>query len=401
MNLQAGYPYSLIKNGLQFDYPKLDHNLRTDVLIVGGGISGALVAWHLIQRGIDCVLTDSRTIGLGSTCASTGLLQYEIDKPLTELIAIVGLKHAVRAYDLCRQAIYELGDIAKEIGLKEYEYKQSLYYAAHKNDIPFLKNEFTTRKKNGFNIQYLSADEVKNMFRLNVPAALVSRDGAQVDAYQFANSLLQYAIKKGLRVFDRTKIVNMGYETKRGIFKTERSYSITAAKIVYATGYESVKYIKKHIVKLQSTFSTVSEHLEGDGPFWKDDVMIWNTATPYLYIRTTHDRRILIGGRDENFYNPLKRDKLIKRKARLLTNDFKKLFPAVPFRPEFSWAGTFGATKDGLPFIGHYKPIPRSYFALGFGGNGITFSQVAAKIIADLIEGRPNKDEGIFSFSRI
>ena len=401
MNLQAGYPYSLIKHGLLFNYPKLNKNLETDVLVVGGGISGALVAWHLIKRGIGCVLADSRTIGLGSTCASTGLLQYEIDTALSELKDIVGLKQAVRAYHLCRQAIYELGDISKEIGFNEFEYKRSLYYAAHKKDISFLKDEFTIRKESGFDIQYLSAAALKKEVGFNAPAALLSNDGAQVDAYLFSHRLLQHATKHGLLVFDRTKIINLGYQNKNSIFKTEDKFTIKAKRIVYATGYESVKYVSKSIVKLLSTFATVSEHMDDDSRVHKNDLMIWNTANPYLYMRTTHDGRILIGGRDENFYNPLKRDKMIKRKAVQLAEDFKTLFPAVDFKPEFSWAGTFGATKDGLPFIGNYKPIRNGYFALGFGGNGITFSQVAATIIADLIEGKNNSDARLFSFDRV
>ena len=401
MNLQAGYPYSLIKHGLQFNYPKLNKNLETDVLVVGGGISGALVAWHLVKRGIGCVLADSRTIGLGSTCASTGLLQYEIDTALSELKDIVGLKQAVRAYHLCRQAIYELGDISKEIGFNEFEYKRSLYYAAHKKDISFLRDEFTIRKESGFDIEYLSAAALKKEVGFNAPAALLSNDGAQVDAYLFSHRLLQHATKHGLLVFDRTKIINLGYQNKNSIFKTEDKFTIKAKRIVYATGYESVKYVSKSIVKLLSTFATVSEHMDDDSRVHKNDLMIWNTANPYLYMRTTHDGRILIGGRDENFYNPLKRDKMIKRKAVQLAEDFKTLFPAVDFKPEFSWAGTFGATKDGLPFIGNYKPIRNGYFALGFGGNGITFSQVAATIIADLIEGKNNSDARLFSFDRV
>jgi len=401
MNLQAGYPYSLIKHGLLFNYPQLNKNLETDVLVVGGGISGALVAWHLIKRGIGCVLADSRTIGLGSTCASTGLLQYEIDTALSELKDIVGLKQAVRAYHLCRQAIYELGDISKEIGFNEFEYKRSLYYAAHKKDISFLRDEFTIRKESGFDIEYLSAAALKKEVGFNAPAALLSNDGAQVDAYLFSHRLLQHAIKQGLLVFDRTKIMNLGYQNKNNIFKTEDKFTIKAKRIVYATGYESVKYVSKSIVKLLSTFATVSEHMDDDSRVHKNDLMIWNTANPYLYMRTTHDGRILIGGRDENFYNPLKRDKMIKRKAVQLAEDFKTLFPAVDFKPEFSWAGTFGATKDGLPFIGNYKPIRNGYFALGFGGNGITFSQVAATIIADLIEGKNNSDARLFSFDRV
>jgi heterodisulfide reductase subunit A-like polyferredoxin len=92
MKLSSGYPLSLIKNGLLFSYPKLERDIKTEVLVLGGGISGALAAHYLIQEGIECTLIDARTIGLGSTCASTSLLQYEIDTPLHQLIKMVGKK---------------------------------------------------------------------------------------------------------------------------------------------------------------------------------------------------------------------------------------------------------------------------------------------------------------------
>src|SRR5215207_5268316 len=100
MKLSSGYPYSLIKNGLPYFYPKLDKNIKTGVLILGGGISGALTAHYLVREGIDCTVIDARTIGLGSTCASSSLLQYEIDTPLHQLIKMVGAKAAVRSYKL-------------------------------------------------------------------------------------------------------------------------------------------------------------------------------------------------------------------------------------------------------------------------------------------------------------
>ena len=79
MNLKSGYPYSLIKNGLVEEYPKLQQDKTTDDIIIGGGISGALTAYHLTSAGLSCIVADARRIGLGSTCASTSLLQHEQD----------------------------------------------------------------------------------------------------------------------------------------------------------------------------------------------------------------------------------------------------------------------------------------------------------------------------------
>lgn len=399
MDLRSGYPFSLIRNGLIFNYPKLEKSIDADVAIIGGGISGALVAYYLIEAGISCVVADGRTIGLGSTAASTSLLQYEIDVPLTKLIDYRGYDHAAKAFILCDAAIGKLYAISKNIGLKDFYNKKSLYFAASAKDVKFLKDEYAARNRIGFKVDYLGKKEISSRFNFESEAAILSHHGAQTDAYLFTHYLLQHGIKKGLQVYDRTQVENVKMISENILLKTKNGSSIRARRMVNATGYEVINFIGRKYVKLHSTYAVISEHLTSVNAQWANDMLFWNTADPYLYL-TSIDQRIIIGGRDEKFYSPQRRDKLIKEKSKQLQKDFKKLFPDISFSAEFSWTGTFGTTKDGLPFIGSMKNEPAVYYALGFGGNGITFSQIAAEIITDLIQGKENKDAAIFKFDR-
>ncbi len=400
MDLKSGFPFSLIRFGLPFNYPRLTRSVTTDVVIIGGGISGALMAFHLVREGVSCMLVDGRTIGLGSTCASTSLLQYEIDVSLTDLMEKIGKQKAVRAYEQCLGAIHKLGEIAAQVRLDEFKYNKSLYFAAEKKHLAFLQKEFKARKNHGFNVAYLGEQEVFSNFGFRSPAAILSEDGAYADAYLFTHHLLQHCIKKEMQVFDRTYIKKIT-EHKNGIvLTTADDHTIKAGTVIYATGYEVTEMLRKKIVNLKSTYVTISEQRPASANSEKD-VMLWNTGDPYLYLRSTSDGRTLVGGRDEEFFNPAKRDKLIGKKSKQLVNDYRKLFPDQTFNPEFSWAGTFGSTQDGLPFIGRYSKYPRSYFALGFGGNGITFSLIAAEIITGLIKGKKSKDASIFAFERV
>lgn len=86
--------------------------------------------------------------------------------------------------------------------------------------------------------------------------------------------------------------------------------------------------------------------------------------------------------------------------TRNLAHRFNALFPAADFEVAYAWAGTFGETEDGLAYIGHSPERPDDYFALGYGGNGITMSVIAARLIADDFLGRPNPDAHIFRFGR-
>jgi glycine/D-amino acid oxidase-like deaminating enzyme len=400
MDLTTGYPYWLINSGLPDSYPKLDRSIRTDVVIVGGGISGALTAYYLINAGIPCIVTDARTIGLGSTCASTSLLQYELDKPLSELAEQIGLQPAVRAYTKCLEAIDILEKISKEINFTRFEKQESLFFAAYEKDKKGIKTEFLCRKKAGFEVKLLNESDIKKQFGFDAPAAILSSKAAATDAYLFTHALLQSGIKKGLRVFDRTRISKIEYKRKGVKLITEDGRLIRANKMVNASGYEITEFIDKKIVQLHSTYALASENMQkSDLPF-NNGTLMWNTEDPYLYMRLTEDNRIIIGGRDEKFYDPHKRDKLIKKKSELLKRDFLKLFPKIDIIPEFIWAGTFGSTHDALPYIGTYDKTPHTYYALGFGGNGITFSVVAAEIIRDMILGTKNEDKVLFSFSR-
>lgn len=401
MDIRTLEPYWLLKSGLLNVYPSLQENLKVDFAIMGGGITGALVAYYLSQAGVKVAVCDRRHIGMGSTCASTGLLQYEIDKPLFKLIELVGEKHATRSYHLCLESIAKLGELCRKLKIAaEFEHKQSFYYASRKKDVPDqIKKEFRVRRQHGIQVELLEAETIADLFPFRAPAGLLSNTGAQVDAYSLAQGLLQASIRNGAQIFDQTEITEIEPQPRGVLLRTEHGFTIKARKLVIANGYESYNYVPFNVIRLHSTYAFVSEPLP-QKKIWHENCLIWETATPYLYMRTTADRRVLVGGKDETFYSPNKRDKLLTRKTRELVEAFGRKFPDIPVRVDFAWAGTFAETEDGLPYIGSIKQLPHTYFALGFGGNGITFSQVAAEIIRDFAIGKKNDDAKIFTFER-
>jgi glycine/D-amino acid oxidase-like deaminating enzyme len=401
MNLRTPESYWLLKSGLLNVYPSLQEDLKVDFAIMGGGITGALVAYYLAQAGLKVAVFDRRHIGMGSTCASTGLLQYEIDKPLFELAGMIGEKQAARSYHLCLESIAKLGELCGKLKIEaEFEYKKSFYYASRKKDVPDqIEKEYKIRRKHGIEVELLEKSEIARMFPFRASAALLSGAGGQVSAYHLAHGLLQASIRNGAQVFDQTEIIDIEHRSRRVLLRTEHGSIIQARKLVLANGYESYNYVPFNVIRLHSTYVIVSEPLP-QKEIWYENCLIWETATPYLYMRTTKDQRVLVGGKDETFYSPNKRDKLLTRKTRELVEAFKRKFPEIPVRVDISWAGTFAETEDGLPYIGSIKQFPNTYFALGFGGNGITFSQIAGEIIRDFATGKKNKDAGIFTFER-
>ncbi len=399
MQLTGGYPFSLINYGLINSYPKLLKNTETNTVIIGGGISGALTAYHLINAGIECVLVDGRTIGLGSTCASTSLLQYELDMPLHLLKKKIGNENAERVYQLCGNSIEALVKIMNEINFNDYKKTNSLYFSAHHSQKKFMQQEFDARKKAGFNVCLLSAGELKNNYGLHAEYGILSQQGCVADAYALTHALLQHCIKKGLQVYDRTFIQHIQYKKIATLFTAEK-FTIKTKNIINATGYEVINFLPKNIVDLYCTYAIATEQASEQKQFWKDNIMMWNTDDPYLYMRLTKDNRIIFGGRDDRFSNACTTQILLEKKSKQLQKEFHKILPGIQLKKEFLWSGTFGKTKDTLPYIGAYKKTPNTYYALGFGGNGITFSVIAAEILCDILCGKKNADAKLFSFER-
>lgn len=117
MDLHSGLPYWIIKNPL-FDYfNPLKKDLETDIVIIGAGITGALMAHELCRTGLKCCVVDKRSIATGSSAASTALLQYEIDVPLCRMVKQIGEKKAVTAYRSCLQSISDIEAVLKETGI--------------------------------------------------------------------------------------------------------------------------------------------------------------------------------------------------------------------------------------------------------------------------------------------
>ncbi len=400
MDLHSHHPYWLMKNGIVKPYASLNRNISVDVAIMGGGISGALTAHSLTDSGLSSCIIDKRHIGMGSTCASTALLQYEIDIPLHELKEYVGLRNAVKSYELCREAIYTIRTLCNNMNKQSFfKLRPSLHYASFNSHVEDLRTEYNLRKENGFDVEWLESKSIQDKFGFDAPAAILSTDGAEVDAYLLTHNLLSSYQRRGHSVYDNTDVVNIEHKPRSVMLTTADGHTISAKKLVIATGYESLKYIPKKIAELHSTYALVTEPIDRKH-FWYKNSLVWETADPYLYFRVVDGNRLLIGGKDDKFYNPGIRDARLKRKSVALLDAFCKKIKDIPVRTDFSWAGTFAVTKDGLPYIGSIPGMPHTYFALGFGGNGITFSAIAAQVIHDLLVKGKSEYSDIFSFNR-
>lgn len=400
MDLRNGHPYWLIKNGLLSTYPSLKEDIECDVAIIGAGITGALVAHALSRGGAATVVLDKRDVGTGSTAASTSLLQYAADVEMVDLAARIGEESAVRTYQLGLEAIDRLEKLIGQLDDHcDFERKYTLYRASTKKDVEKLRRECDLQRRHGFDIEFLDSHALERRFPFRAPAALLCSGDAQVDAVRLTHATLRQAARQGTRIFDRSDVTEIRSLGDRVRLTVDRVHNVLARRIVFATGYESGRYLRQKVGTLHSTFALITEPIE-NFPQWPDRCLIWESARPYTYFRATRDNRILVGGGDVPFATAHKQHSLIKAKAKSLERQFRRTFPDCEFERAFAWGGTFGATEDGLPYIGLSPEWTNAYFALGYGGNGITMSMIAANIIVDLYHGRRSPDARLYRFDR-
>jgi glycine/D-amino acid oxidase-like deaminating enzyme len=402
MDLKSGYPFWAISNGLMQAFPRLSADHRCDVAILGGGITGALIADELARHGFDVAVLEQRDIGWGSTAASTALLQYEIDTHLVDLAKRHGEADAALAYRACAEAIDGLQEVASAWRDVGFARNRSLYYASRRRDVGALEEEHAARRRHGLDVELLSKERVRDDYGFDAHAALLSTQAARVDPYRLTHRLLQRLQKQGAPVFDRTCVVDIA-TTSRGVtLSTDTGLSVRASHLVIAAGYASQHWLKKRVARNRSSYAVISDPVPEPELGFLADTLLWETARPYLYARSTTDGRLLLGGEDDAVDIPAKRDARVEKKAHTLLKRLHDLFPGMAITPAFSWAGTFAETEDGLPFFGpHPQWGPRVHFAMAYGGNGITYSMLGAGLLRALIERKRHPLWPLFSFERM
>ena len=366
-------------------HPDLVENIKCDALIVGGGITGSLVAERLTRQGLDVVIIDRELPGRGSTAASTSMLLWEIDRSLTELTQLYGFERASRAYHASLQAVAGLKSLVLQLGLRcDMRDKNSLYLAAGATGKPLLE-EHQLRRRAGLPGDFLDHAMLLDTFGIARAGAIVSPGAADSDPMQLARGLLGIAVSRGARVFEaEASEFDASARSVGVIMKSGRA--IEARSVILATGYVMPAIVDSTVHSVSSSWAIATSPQPEN--IWKNGALIWEDSKDYLYARSTVAGRIIIGGEDsDEVIEPEARDALIPERSLLLAQKLSALWPNANADIEFRWSGTFDTTSDGLPLIG---PVPGAngiYAAYGYGGNGITFSFLAAQLIGDLIAG--------------
>jgi glycine/D-amino acid oxidase-like deaminating enzyme len=381
---------------------KLTKDLRTEILVIGAGISGSLVAESLSALGRQVVVIDRRSPGEGSTSASTSLLLFEIDNPLIVLADEIGKEKASRAWKRSFNAMRNLTEKMKTLGVEcEYAERESLLLPGKVLGPAGLRRECEARVALGFPSRIAERDELLREFGIDRPCAIVTGNSAESNPVKMATGILRQAIKNGTRVFSPVEAKSIDANEKRVVVTAKSGHRITADFVVLCCGFDLPKFLVAKSHQIVSTWAAATRPQPQN--LWPSRALIWDAADPYIYIRTTTDGRVMIGGEDEDHDDNARRQKRIPAKLNRFRSKLKLLMPQIAFEEsdvDYAWSGAFGASETGLPTIGNVPGMPRVCAVLGFGGNGTTYAQVASEMITNALSGKAEPDIDLFAFGQ-
>jgi glycine/D-amino acid oxidase-like deaminating enzyme len=373
----------------------LRRDLSTDVLVVGAGVSGALIAELLAADHRRVVIVDRRGVCKGSTAASTALVLYQIDEPLIRLARKIGETDAVRAWRRSHQALQGLVARTRALGIVcGIERRDTLYLAGDLLDASGLRREAEARRAAGLETAYLTSAALRDRFRIARAAALLGYGDLEIDPRQLTVGHLRAAVRRGAKIYAPVDVTEVVTTVRYVHARTRAGPTIRCRHLIFAT-YELPKALPAAGHRISSTYAIATKRQPRG--LWPERCFIWEAAHPYLYMRATNDGRAIVGGEDEPFSDEAARDALLPGKIEALRNKLAKLQPQLDTTPEFAWAGTFGDTDTGLPTIGEIPGLKNCWAVLGFGGNGITYSRLAAEIIRTALAGGVDLDAELYA----
>lgn len=397
-NLRSFQPLWANSHHIQVDAETSTPLDTVDVLIVGAGIGGALMAVSLIKRGLSILVVDRRRPLQGSSLASTAMIQHEIDVPLHRLAVALGAEDARRVWQRSARAVETLTTLVDLLGIDcHLERKRALYLAGDAYGARALKAEAEARRAAGISADFLSATELRNRFALERTGAIESVISASANPAQLTAGLWRKAQADGVSIVENLEITDIRGVGEWNVVATNKGQILQARHVVFCTGYEFLDAVANQGHRIVSTWALATRP-HHPRPRWLKDYILWEASDPYLYFRSTPDGRIIVGGEDEEspvaFQDPVK----LASKTRVLREKLGDLLKIPIEDPDYQWAAAFGVTADGLPMIGAVPGLQNVYAAMGYGGNGITFSQIAAEIVSAAILGHDDPDSQLFAF---
>jgi glycine/D-amino acid oxidase-like deaminating enzyme len=192
-----------------------------------------------------------------------------------------------------------IGQPLLRILLHDFEFRRrdSLYFS-NKEDVKKLQKDNNYLKNMISTLIFFLKNRLVSVIHLKRSRALYFYNDGEMTPFKYVHGLFKHAHQKGIRIFEQTKITGYDLQNDKATFFTKNGHSIKARYAIVSAGYEGSEFKNEENNVIASTYSVVTNPIENFSS-WYNRTLIWESARPYLYMRTTNDNRIMIGGLDE------------------------------------------------------------------------------------------------------
>jgi glycine/D-amino acid oxidase-like deaminating enzyme len=386
-------------------YPRHRGATPTEVVVVGGGLTGCVTAYAFAVAGAKVVLLEADQIGRGATALSSGWISEEPGVLFADLEHAIGLRAARHAWQAWRRAALDFASLLRRLNIKcHLEERGSVTVAMTPEELTRLKRDQKSRRDAGVVAPLLNARAVKSELGLDAIAGLRSKEGGTLDPYRACVGLAAAAVDRGVSLFERSPVRKITFGRKTVDVLTAGG-DLRAKRVVIATGIPTpalFKSLRRHFW-FRSTYLTLTAPVPAKirQQLGRRDAIIRDSANPPHIVRWVDDERLLITGADTETMPERHRDKTIVQKTGQLMYELSTLYPDISgIQPEYGWASDYARTAEGLPYIGAHRNFPHHLFAFGDSSHSVTGAYLASRILLRQHFEEMDRADDAFGFHR-
>jgi glycine/D-amino acid oxidase-like deaminating enzyme len=394
------------------DYSRLRGSQTADVVIIGGGITGCATAYACALAGVRAIVLEADRVGQGSGGRSAGLLLPDPGPAFRDIEQMHGRRPARTAFDSWRRASLEGAALLRRLNIKcGLEPVTPLIVAARDPSTALgagaektLQREFDARSKAGVGGSWLTRKLLGSLTAPDMaPAAIRMRDACVLDAYRACLGLSAAAASRGAVIFERSRVRKVKV-ARRHVDVIAEGGQVRASTVIVATGTATMEFrqLRRHF-KRRESYLVLTEPMPAAirKQLGRRDTTFRDTRDPHRRVRFTEDGRILVAGATQDETAERKRPAILVQRTGQLMYELLTMFPVISgLMPEYGWELISGETADGLMYIGPHRNYPRHLFALGSGGDSVTGSFLAARILVRTLQNASEKEDEVWSWTR-
>jgi glycine/D-amino acid oxidase-like deaminating enzyme len=388
-------------------YPLFRGSLDTDVVIVGGGLTGCACAASFAAAGISVAVIEADRVGAGATAGAPGLVREDFDASFQTAASTYGLRVARSLWQAMRRASLDMA-----AALRRYEVRcdlapQDLLSVVPRDAIAvrLLRREYDARRQAGLDHSWLTAAALTRETSLEAGGAIRTR-GFVLDPYRAALGFAAAAAsaRQPALLFERSVVKRIRTNRKRVEVTTAKG-ALQAQAVIVATGapLPDLRALRRHL-RPQRSYAVVTESLPAAvrRELGARAAAVRDAASPPHFLRWLKEDRALFCGADQGPVPERARARMLVQRSNRLMYELSTIYPAISgAMPEWAWDFGYDETVDGLPYVGMHRNFPRHLFALGHGRHGAGVAWLAARVLLRLFQGARDKGDEMLGFARI